>query len=981
MSYDGFISYSHAADDLLAPRLQSALQRFAKPWWKRRALRVFRDESSLSANPHLWESITQALDTSGWFVLLLSPDAAGSEWVNQEVTYWVKHKDPSKILPVVTAGEFGWVDGEVTGDAVPDALRGVFASEPRWVDLRFAKGEEQLDLQNPRFADAIADVASAMRGVPKDELASEEVRQHRRTVRTAWAAGAVVTVLAVVAAWAGFVASQNAEEAQANAAEAERQAEAADLNAAEADRQRKLAEENAAAAQENANRADAEARAAQAAEAVAKARELAAAALVNLETQPELATLLALLALDEAPEGDDPPVELVNAIWQVGSADRLVDEITTGFGGEIGLSPDGTRLAATVAPQTLRMYDAHSHEVLWEYSEETVDSFVYPVVGPTGKTALGVFDSELEWHDYVAEPDELPSRIVILSADGSVEATLEYPDCPGTGNIDWSADGRFLAVGNVDVCLRDGQTWIDVYETETWTRVAAISTGADPWSPPSPRFDANGRLYALISWGYNEIYEAETFELAAVTDASGVGDVAPDGSRMYGFYARHGYVGEGGTPFSVNAYDSETGAITDIVYTGIRYPDPPFGVTATDDGRYVIVGAGGYSYVYDPLTGEEKLRIPSRPLGTSGYDAEGELLYTAAEEGIRVWDLGSAKAGVTPTGDLGALTWVNGNSFVIGDGIGAFEQADLATDAWATGLFDLETGEVIGSIPDSGPHAVLANGKLFLNLFSEGYDASGIYDPADGSLRRFFECESYNEDGQCTEEGYNFVVSLDRTEVLAYPWAGERLSGVVHTLDLDTGEILRTDDLSEGDLVAAEMTESWVLGFPTSRIDYRVVDRSTGEVVWQDRESHIRHEVSRDGRWLLTRGDQEVQLVDTRSWEVRWMVGGFNNIRGTAFDDESGLLAVSDFDSVRIIDIETGLFVQQVQLPGVSDVHFLDEERVVVGTRDGVFGVLSLSTKELIDRTRANLRRSFTLQECEVYRIDPCPTLDEMRTG
>ena len=31
--YDGFISYSHAADDLLAPRLQAGLQRFAKPWY------------------------------------------------------------------------------------------------------------------------------------------------------------------------------------------------------------------------------------------------------------------------------------------------------------------------------------------------------------------------------------------------------------------------------------------------------------------------------------------------------------------------------------------------------------------------------------------------------------------------------------------------------------------------------------------------------------------------------------------------------------------------------------------------------------------------------------------------------------------------------------------------------------------------------------------------------------------------------------
>ena len=74
--YDGFISYSHAADDLLAPRLQAGLQRFAKPWWKRRALRISRDESSLSANPHLWSSITEALSESDWFILLPSPDAA-----------------------------------------------------------------------------------------------------------------------------------------------------------------------------------------------------------------------------------------------------------------------------------------------------------------------------------------------------------------------------------------------------------------------------------------------------------------------------------------------------------------------------------------------------------------------------------------------------------------------------------------------------------------------------------------------------------------------------------------------------------------------------------------------------------------------------------------------------------------------------------------------------------------------------------------
>src|SRR5436309_3358315 len=72
-AYDGFISYSHAADGHLAPALQRGLQRLAKPWNSRRALRVFRDETGLSTNPHLWSAIEAALDDSAWFVLLASP--------------------------------------------------------------------------------------------------------------------------------------------------------------------------------------------------------------------------------------------------------------------------------------------------------------------------------------------------------------------------------------------------------------------------------------------------------------------------------------------------------------------------------------------------------------------------------------------------------------------------------------------------------------------------------------------------------------------------------------------------------------------------------------------------------------------------------------------------------------------------------------------------------------------------------------------
>ena len=46
--YDAFISYSHAKDKPIAARLQSTIQKLGKPWYRRRALRLFRDDTSLS---------------------------------------------------------------------------------------------------------------------------------------------------------------------------------------------------------------------------------------------------------------------------------------------------------------------------------------------------------------------------------------------------------------------------------------------------------------------------------------------------------------------------------------------------------------------------------------------------------------------------------------------------------------------------------------------------------------------------------------------------------------------------------------------------------------------------------------------------------------------------------------------------------------------------------------------------------------------
>jgi hypothetical protein len=66
--YDAFISYSHAADARLAPALQSGLHQLARPWYRLRTLRVFRDRTTLGVTPSLWPAIEAALQTSRWFI-------------------------------------------------------------------------------------------------------------------------------------------------------------------------------------------------------------------------------------------------------------------------------------------------------------------------------------------------------------------------------------------------------------------------------------------------------------------------------------------------------------------------------------------------------------------------------------------------------------------------------------------------------------------------------------------------------------------------------------------------------------------------------------------------------------------------------------------------------------------------------------------------------------------------------------------------
>jgi hypothetical protein len=203
--YAAFMSYSHALDGALAPALQTSLEQFGRVWYRRRALRVFRDTTNLAATPHLWGSIEQALRGCEWFILLASPESAESKWVRREVDWWLCNRSQNRLIFVVTAGSVAWDD--VTGHVDrqrTNALPPVFAvgefPEPLWVDLRELRAAESTD---PAYQSAVVDIAATLHGRPKDDLVGEQIRQHRKRRRSiifAIVALVVLTLTSIITA-------------------------------------------------------------------------------------------------------------------------------------------------------------------------------------------------------------------------------------------------------------------------------------------------------------------------------------------------------------------------------------------------------------------------------------------------------------------------------------------------------------------------------------------------------------------------------------------------------------------------------------------------------------------------------------------------------------------------------------------------------------------------------------------------------------
>jgi WD40 repeat protein/tetratricopeptide (TPR) repeat protein len=221
LPYRAFISYSHVADFQFAPQLQSALERFAKPWYQARSFRIFRDVVNLSATPGLWPTIEAALDQSEYLIYLASPVAAKSKWVERELKHWRAMElaersagnEPralKKLVIVLTDGTVEWDDSGNDFDwkrttSLPPALLGAFTDMPLFVDMTGFRGN-RISLDDEVFLDRVATIAATLHSTTKDAIFGEHIRQHRKTMRLAWSAVAALLILVAGVSAAAAVA-------------------------------------------------------------------------------------------------------------------------------------------------------------------------------------------------------------------------------------------------------------------------------------------------------------------------------------------------------------------------------------------------------------------------------------------------------------------------------------------------------------------------------------------------------------------------------------------------------------------------------------------------------------------------------------------------------------------------------------------------------------------------------------------------------
>ena len=226
--YRAFISYRHA-DKAWGDWLHKALESYRVPRdlvgaageagpVPARLSPIFRDREELGAAADLGEKLRAALEGAANLIVICSPLAAQSRWVNEEILTYKRLGRAHRIFAIVVAGEPNAADPAL--ECFPPALKYELGpdgelsgrlAEPLAADAReHADGKDNAKLK----------LVAGLIGVPYDKLRRRELEAQRRAFRRFAIVATTLTLifagLAAAAGWFGYQATLERDRAQAN---------------------------------------------------------------------------------------------------------------------------------------------------------------------------------------------------------------------------------------------------------------------------------------------------------------------------------------------------------------------------------------------------------------------------------------------------------------------------------------------------------------------------------------------------------------------------------------------------------------------------------------------------------------------------------------------------------------------------------------------------------------------------------------------
>jgi WD40 repeat protein len=693
-------------------------------------------------------------------------------------------------------------------------------------------------------------------------------------------------------------------------------------------------------AQDEAVRAETQAR-------IASARELAAAAVANLDVDPERSILLALEAVDATWKADRTVLpEAEEALHRALQESRVVRTVPQGR--EIAVSADGKRFATTGEDGT---------PTVWETD--------------TGKRLLTLRGHKGAVNGIAFSPDGS------LLATAGDDRTVRLWDAASGRELQvlrghrklvlgvaFSPDGRLLATSSRDGTVR---IWNVAAGTQHLVLRGPPGEGLYIISGLTPAFSPDGSRVTSGGWFSTPIWNLATGRISMVLpgqeEATAVA-FSPDGTRV-----------ATAVDLGVQTWDAQTGKplITLSGHTG-----DVVSIDYSPDGTRIATGGDdGTAQVWDAATGESLLTLAGHTIGVHqvAFTPDGDRLLTGGADGTaRLWD-------ISPTGGRDWLT-VPGPADRQGGVSFSPDGTSFAVPGQVTGVTirDVETGAKIITL--QGHDATIRRMAFSPDgTRLAGSAGSGPGDPQANRTVPVWDVTS----GELvkTLAGHD-----DQVSAVAYSPDGRRLAtgswdGTVRLWDAFSGKELRAVDVG---------SEVFPLAFsPDGRWLVSGDDGDKSLIVW-DADTLERRGVLRghddviqdvafgpDGKVVTASFDGTAKIWDLESRrELATLRGHSGPILGVAVSPDGALVATGSLDgTAKLWDLAIGREV--LTLFGhdlvVNTVTFSPDGRFLATVSgDGTVALHLLPIDELRDLARERVTRSFSDEECRQYlHVGKCP--------